>query len=91
MNLISEEYSLYLVLERAFCSLFDQVMDKEIKVSYWLHLSTGFRASNLRALLKDLFVKRVGLLWLEESFSVFPLTPQVLKMAAQFSLDDGLF
>jgi hypothetical protein len=91
MNIISEDYSLYLVLEREFTSLFDQVMDKETKVAYWAHLGKVFTSPHLRALLKELFVKRVGLIWLEESFSVFPLTPDILKMVAQFSLTEALF
>ena len=82
MNIISEDYSLYLVLEREFTGLFDQVMEKEIKVQYWSHLGTVFTTPHLRTLLKELFVKRIGLLWLEEPFSVFPLTPGILKMAA---------
>ena len=85
MNIISDNYSLYLVLEREFTSFFDQVMDKETKVLYWAHLCNVFTAPHLRTLLKELFVKRIGLIWLEEPFSVHPLTSQILKMAAQFS------
>ena len=35
MNIIGQNYNLYLLLEREFTNLFEQVMDKEIKVAYW--------------------------------------------------------
>ena len=82
MNIISDNYSLYLLLEREFISLFDQVIEKETKVAYWVHLCTVFTAPYLRTLLKEIFVKRVGLIWLEEPFPVFPLTSSILKMVS---------
>ena len=35
MNIIGQNYNLYLLLEREFTNLFEKVMDKEIKVAYW--------------------------------------------------------
>ena len=68
MNAIAQNYNLYLLLEREFTNLFEQVMDKEIKVAFWQHLGSVITAPYLKGLVKDLFVKRVGALWLEEEF-----------------------
>jgi len=72
MNMIAYNYNLYLLLEREFTYLFEQVIDKEIKVAYWQHLNNAFSAPYLRELIKVLFIKKIGALWLEESFQVYP-------------------
>jgi hypothetical protein len=57
-------------------------MDKEIIISYWTKINQVFTDAYLRDLIKQLLVKKVGILLLEESFSVFPLSASVLKMVA---------
>lgn len=70
------------MLEREFTSLFDQVMDKDTKVAYWLHIESTFTSALLRGIVRDLFVRKIGVLWLDEPFKVFPLSEPLLKMVA---------
>ena len=68
MNCISENFSLYLVLEREYICIFDQIMDKETAICFWKKLNKFFTSAPLKELTKQLFVKKVGLLILEEPF-----------------------
>lgn len=91
LNCISENFSLYLVVEREYICIFDQLMDKETVICFWKKLSQVFTSATLKEITKQLFIKKVGMLILEEPFQVFPVSPSLLKMVSQFSLTDQLF
>jgi hypothetical protein len=57
-------------------------MDKETVICFWKKLNQVFTSASLKEIAKQLFIKKVGTLILEEPFQVFPISPILLKMVA---------